>query len=122
LPGQPRFEPTILHQLRRQQLHDLALAFGVTVKKDGTKPEIMPAMLAAESEGVFRGKPVRPEYLAKAAISSDDPPSDEWLKHRVDSSDMDFRRLQNLAKKHGINAFQKGADELRRELEALRVI
>jgi hypothetical protein len=119
LPGEPTRAATVLDQLRRQQLHDLARAFDIDVPKDGTKKEILPPLLAAEASGIFRTQPKRPEYLAKAGRSADEPPSDEWLKHRIDTDTMDIRHLRELAKKHDINSFQKSAEALRSELEAV---
>jgi len=45
---------TPLMRLRLRQLRDLAAAFGIRIDKDGTKNDILPAMLAAERQGVFR--------------------------------------------------------------------
>lgn len=77
-PGQPDFPATVLTQLRRQQLRDLATAFDVQIKADGTKDEILPAMIAAEANGIFRQPPKYQEYLVKASRSADQAPLMDW--------------------------------------------
>lgn len=120
LPGQPRLKESVLHQLRLPQLRDLAQAYGIEVKKDGTKEELLPPMIDAEMQGVFQQQPKRPEYVAKASRSPDDPPVD-WESQKPDYG-MSFRHLQQLAKEHGVNSFGKGEEALREELEAKGVL
>lgn len=110
----------MLNGLRRQQLRDLAYGYGIEVKKDGTKEEILPAMQAAEQAGVFQGKPMRPEYVVKASRTSDDP-SVDWQAYAA-PDDFNYRHLQKLAKEHGINSFQKSEEDLKGELKAAGVL
>jgi hypothetical protein len=110
----------VLNGLRLQQLKDLATAFGVAIKTDGTRPEVLPAMLMAEQEGIFQQPPKRPEYLVKASASADDPPVD-WQAHAAPSG-LNFRQLQKLAKENDINSFGKGEEELTDELKAAGVL
>ena len=120
LPGQPIYTASVLNGLRLQQLRDLAYAFDVEIKTDGTKPEVLPAMLAAESAGIFQQQPKRPEFLVKASRSADEPHVD-WQSY-AKKAEPNFRQLQQLAKEHGVNAFQKGEEELRSELKAAGVL
>jgi len=120
LPGQPIYSPSVLSGLRLQQLKDLAYAFDITIKKDGTKPEILPALLMAEQEGIFVQPPKRPEYVVKASRSTDDPPVD-WQAHAAPSG-LNFRQLQKLAKDNNIDSFGKGAEALTDELKAAGVL
>lgn len=70
LPGAQPQGPSVLYQLRRQQLEDLGRAFGIRVS--GTKDQMLPLLLDAEARGVFKGPPRDPYYLRKAARSPDD--------------------------------------------------
>ena len=54
-------------------MHDLARAYKIPVKLNGTKPEILPALIAAEQQGIFKGPAAIPYYLKKAAWNSDRP-------------------------------------------------
>jgi hypothetical protein len=101
-------------------LRDLAVAYGIEVKRDGTKEELLPPMIDAELQGVFQQPPKRPELVVKASRSPDDPPVD-WESHKPDYG-MSFRHLQQLAKANDINSFGKGEDALREELEAKGVL
>ena len=49
--------PSKLHAFRRTLLHNIAKAFGIDVPKDATKNEMLPALIAAEQRGIFRGQP-----------------------------------------------------------------
>lgn len=60
-----------LPKLRLQQLKDLARAYGINIPKDGTKPQILPLMEAAESAGAFLRPPKNPYYFEKAKWSPD---------------------------------------------------
>lgn len=63
---------TPLLQLRLRQLRDLAAAFEIEILQNGTKAQILPAMLAAEQTGVFRTTPKNRLKLARAGWSHDD--------------------------------------------------
>lgn len=74
MEGEQPQAQTPLHQMRRQQLHDLARGWEIPVELDGTKNDIMPMLLAAEKKGVFRLPPKHPEFARKAMRNSDEPP------------------------------------------------
>lgn len=52
-------------------MHDLARAYEIPVKSDGTKNEILPAMITAEQDGIFRTHPKHPYYFEKARRDPD---------------------------------------------------
>lgn len=60
-----------LDQMRRQQLHDLALAYELPVEKGGTKTDILIGMKPAQKSGVFKLPPKHPEHARKAMQDSD---------------------------------------------------
>lgn len=66
-----------LATLRRQQLSDIAVAFGLDVNPDATKDELLPVILAAESQGRFQRPAKDPYRLTKASKSPD-----EWRNFR----------------------------------------
>lgn len=72
-PGQVITE-TVLTKLRLSQLRDLARAFEIQADLDAPKPGILPALMAAEKQGVFRQPPSRPYYLLRAGRHPDEPP------------------------------------------------
>ena len=119
LPGQPTLRNSNLTGLRRQQLHDLAMAFCIEVPTDGTKEEILPVLREAELAGVFTQTPKRPEYLVKAGRNADQPPVD-WMSHRAPDLDVNnFQHLRRIAKDAGINTFQMGEEEMREKLREM---
>lgn len=73
MPGEEPQIQTPLHQMRRQQLHDVAMAWEIPVENGGTKQDILPMLLAAERNGKFKEPAVHPEYARKAMRNSDDP-------------------------------------------------
>lgn len=122
MPGQPVISASVVATARRQQLVDLAKAFNIPIKADGTKAEILPVMVEAEQQGVFREQPKRPEYLVKAMRDPDGPPVD-WESHRAPELDVNnFHHLQRIAKEHGVNSFGKGREALQAELKDLGII
>ena len=111
--------PTKLAFLRRQQLVDLARAYDVEIPRDGTKNEILPAMYAAESRGVFRKEPIRPYYLMKANRRPDDPPLDHPPFKDTEGADLPLpshRELQIQCKAEGINCFGMNSEQMARAL------
>ena len=127
VPGPNQREiSTILNRLSRQQLHDLARAFDIEVMPDGTKDQILPALVMAEQRGVFKGLVKRPYYLAKAArdrdlhkgipLEMENP--DNAPKVDVPPAEMDFRTLQKVCSEGGMNTFGKGKKEMLEWLEA----
>lgn len=116
--GQPPTPSTILNRLSRQQLHDLARAYGVEVKPDGTKPEILPAMVVAEQAGIFKGPVKSQYYLEKAARERDmiarplsQPYPEDIPRARKPASEMDATELNRLCKEGGLNTFGKSRKE-----------
>ena len=104
--GQMPMHPTALNGLRRRQLHDLARAYEIPVKKDGTKAEILPALIAAEQQGTFKRPAAVPYYLKKAAWTSDRPfENTEWgtpPKGKRPDNAGDYRAMQKRAKELGL--------------------
>ncbi len=90
-------------------MHDLAKAYEIQVKQDGTKSEILPAMIDAETRGVFRQVPVHNYYLKKAAYNSDRPEENtDWgppPKAPAKNRNHELRELQKVAKKLGVAGF-----------------
>ena len=76
------------------------------MKKDGTKLEILPALIAGEQQGVFKRPAIHPYYLKKAAWNSDRPSENaEWgAPPRVKRPDNagDYRTMQKRAKQLGL--------------------
>lgn len=64
---------TLLTGLRRQQLVDLARAYEVDIPAGATKRQMLPSMITAEQQGVFKRQPKHPFYLHKAGRTSDMP-------------------------------------------------
>ena len=104
--GQVPMDPTVLTRLRRQGLHDLAKAYEIPVKEDGTKLEILPALIAAEQQGVFKRSAIHPYYLKKAAYNSDRPyENTDWgnpPKIKRPDNAGDYRAMQKRAKELGL--------------------
>jgi hypothetical protein len=112
--------------LRRQQLSDIAVAYGLDVNRDATKEELLPVLLAAESQGRFN-KPAKDPYrLMKASKSPDD-----WRSYRdgggvmpafeepddEKASNNSIQMLKVRAKAAGINTFQMTKDQVIEALE-----
>lgn len=78
--------------------------------------EILPALIAAEQEGVFKRPAVNPYYLKKAAYNADRPyENNDWgicpvEKPRGNSGN--YKVLQRQAKELGINSFGMKGPEL----------
>ena len=76
------------------------------MKPDGTKVEILPALIAAEQQGVFKGAAVHPYYLKKAAYNTDRPyENTDWgtpPKGKRPDRLVNYRALQKEAKALGI--------------------
>jgi len=125
-----------LTQLRRQQLHDLARAYGIEVTKDGTKDQILPALIDAEARGVFRGHAKKPYYLEKAMRNPDqtatplhDPDMDVEPEPVVQEAGpaldppkkvrkpSEFNLLQKQARELGINGWGMKKDHLKKAIE-----
>ena len=104
--GQVPMVPTALTQLRREQLHNLAKAWEIPVKQDGTKPEIMPALVAAEANGVFKTAAIHPYYLRQAAFNPDRPhENNDWgtpPKGPRPDNTVKYKDMQRRAKALGL--------------------
>ena len=78
--------------------------------------EILPALQAAEQQGVFKRPAINPYYLKKAAYNSDRPhENNDWGippvgKPRGNSGS--YKLLQRQAKDLGINSFGMKGPEL----------
>jgi hypothetical protein len=87
-------------------LHDLAKAYEIPVKPDGTKMEILPALQAAEQEGVFKRAAVHPYYLRKAAYNPDRPfENNDWgapPKVKRPDNAGNYRTMQKRASELGL--------------------
>lgn len=64
---------TLLTGLRRQQLVDLARAYEIEIPAGATKQQMLPSLITAEQQGVFRQQAKHPYYLQKAHQTSDMP-------------------------------------------------
>lgn len=61
----------ITPRLRRVQLVNLAKAYGLAINPEATKNQILPTMVGAEQQGVFRGQASDPEALRMALKDPD---------------------------------------------------
>lgn len=131
MEGELALPPTSLQSMRRQQLHDVARAWGIPVEDGGTKGDIMPMLLAAEKKGVFRLPPKHPEFARKAMRNSDDPPlgpppageeplgpSLEAQTVMPDYRSMDIAQLAEACRAKGIDNTRRGGDWMIQRLEA----
>lgn len=119
---------TPLHQMRRQQLHDLAIGYGVSVENGGTKDDILPPLLAAHKAGVFLRPPKHPEYARRASRNSDDPPLPKltpgappvrMMEPEIpDYRSMDIGQLIEACRTKGIDTDRRGGDWMIKQLEA----
>ena len=111
--------------LTREQLSDIAVAYGLEVDRDGTKDELLPAILGAEASGLFNRPPKDPYRLVKASKNAD-----EWLKVREfglpmpafedptpDPTPNEFEMLRQQAKAKGINCLHKTKAQLVQALQ-----
>jgi hypothetical protein len=91
------------------------------VKADGTKAEILPAMMDAEARGVFKGPPVHNYYLKKAAFNSDIPGENmDWghpPKPPQKARKNELLDLQKEAKKHGVAGFGMTKEQYKDAIE-----
>lgn len=71
--GQMDFSQSKLALMRRAQLQRIAKGWGIPVKRDGTKDEILPALIAAEAAGIFKRAPKRPFHAWLAQFRPEDP-------------------------------------------------
>ena len=124
---------SILNGLRRQQLADLAFAYGLEeqMNRDGTKEEMLPFLRAAEARGDFTKLAKRPWYLAKARLTADEvqmlkakgiapypsgddlPDREEKKVHAPDS----YAGMQQRASQLGIKAMGLTKEALREILD-----
>ena len=120
MDGETALPPTPLHSMRRQQLHDVARAWGIPVEDGGTKNDIMPMLLAAEKKGVFRLPPKHPEFARKAMRNSDEPPLAAVASVQVEAPDyrsMDMTQLSAACVAKGIDTDRRGGDYMITQLE-----
>lgn len=68
----PMINGVPLEKLRLRQLRDLAKAWQIRIDMDAPKPRILPALMAAASEGVFRNRPVLEYYFRRAHRTGDE--------------------------------------------------
>jgi hypothetical protein len=114
-----------LNALTREQLSDIAVAFDLDCNRDGTKEEIMPAILQAEASGRFQRPPKDPYRLTKASKNAD-----EWKQWREAGQSMpafempdeekfsanSIQMLRQRAKGVGLNTFQMSREEIMAKL------
>lgn len=140
--GETPLPYTKLMACRRQQLVDLARAFDIPIPNGATKDQILPTMITAEQQGIFRTPPKNPYYFHKAHRTSDmpavpqpenpelavatavppvvDPPLQKPpILSRAKRPENDYRRKQRLLKEAGVQgAFgitKQAMDELAAE-------
>ncbi len=123
MDGEMAAAPTPLKRMRRQQLHDLATAWGIRVLNGGTKEEILPALMAAERAGVFKTPPKYPEFARKAMRNSDEPPLPPVQAVQAvqepmpDYRSMELGGLTAACDAKGIDTDRRGGDYMIRALE-----
>lgn len=120
---------SMLGNLRLQQLYDLAYAFDIKVNMSGTKDQVLPILVAEESQGTFEKKPKRPFYFRRALWQPGDPPieeefpvtdpSDEQIKQAEEGLDAvrSWNLMRSLAKQRGINTHGMSKEEVMASLE-----
>lgn len=76
------------------------------MKQDGTKPEIMPALVAAEANGAFKQPAIHPYYLRQAAFNPDRPhENNDWgnpPKVKRPDNTVKYKDMQKRAKALGL--------------------
>ena len=120
MEGEMPQAPSPLKKMRRQQLHDIARAWEIPVELDGTKPDILPALMAAERSGVFKHPPKHPEYARKAMRNSDEPPLAPLAPVQADAPDyrgMSLGELSTACVVKGIDTHRRGGDWMIQQLE-----
>ena len=129
MDGEQPQVPTPLHSMRRQQLHDVARAWEIPVERDGTKKDIMPMLLAAERQGVFKHPPKHPEFARRAMRNSDEPPPEHYLPDSMvpipvkkndaknDYRAMDIGELTKACQAKGIDTARRGGAWMIEQLE-----
>ncbi len=122
MEGEMPQAPSPLKKMRRQQLHDIARAWEIPVELDGTKPNILPALMAAERSGVFKHPPKHPEFARRAARNSDEPPLPPLAPARVEMPDyasMNMSQLIANCEAKGIDTDRRGGHYMIEQLEGL---
>lgn len=110
-----------LQALTRDQLSDIAVAFDLDCDRDGTKEEIMPAILQAEASGRFQRPPKDPYRLTKASKNADEwkawkehgqpmPPFEMPDEERREADG--WQMLRARAVKAGLNIYAKKREEI----------
>ena len=117
MKGEMALPSTPLGRMRRQQLHDLAVGWGVKVENGGTKDAILPALMAAEKAGVFKTPPKNPESARKAMRNSDEPPLSQIQEPMPDYRSMDLGALTAACEVKGIDTERRGGDWMIIQLE-----
>jgi len=111
IPGPNQINVPKMATLRRRQLLHLADAYGIEHPLDATKDQMVPLMMAAESNGAFEREPVDRRKLAQAM----ELPPEQWPPME-DSHELSHRELQQMCKERGINSYGKSTDELKEAL------
>ncbi len=126
LTGRAHLPRSPLTTLRRQQLSDICVAFGLDVNRDATKDELLSVVLGAEQQGKFN-KPAKDPYrLTKASKSPDEwrslrdgggtmPPFEEPDEEKA--SNNSIQMLKARAKQAGVNTFQMSKADVIAALE-----
>ena len=126
--GSQRPQPSVLHTMRREQLVNLARAFDVLdkVPKDGTKEDLLEAMIPLERAGEFRKSCEDPLALWYASKTADELidmkvkripfPTREQLPLRTQKPMTEMAKLHEKAKLLGIASFGKKKHEIEAEI------
>ncbi len=107
--------------LTRDQLSDIVVAFDLAADRDGTKEELLPAILAAEQAGRFL-KPAKDPYRLTRASKT----PDEWKQWKEAGQPMpafempeeerkeadSWQMLRARGKQAGLNVYGKTAAEI----------
>ena len=104
---------TPLARLRLRQLRDLAAAFKIPIDRDAPKPEILPALIAAERQGVFKNvQNADRALLLRANWTSDDG---NFPKQEIESLEVKPEPVKHIISRGGnINAVNEWREIVQR--------
>ena len=93
--------PTIngvpMEKLRLRQLRDLAKAYQIKIDMDAPKPRILPALMAAASDGTFQKRPALEYYFRRAQRTGDEGDDfDHPLYEDTDSNVVPVRTVEAI--------------------------
>ena len=81
----PTINGVAMEKLRLRQLRDLARAYQIKIDMDAPKPRILPALMAAASDGTFQKRPALDYYFRRAHRTGDE--KDEFEHPEYENTD-----------------------------------